>query len=657
MLKPEQMSRLLIAASKDQMPAIVAELYRHHRFHIEEYVDSGEEGYEGFKIGTPLSGASESSGDLLKIRAIENAISVRGDDVDPTGTMNSAELKARIERELPVLESEVETLTARRSKLETRTKDLEQKIGEISPFANVPVDLDLLSGYTRVSVLAGYVSREVTLTCPAEVYFAPGKEKSFIVAVVPAGQRSEAERSLQEASFQSVTVPAVSGSAKARIEEYTKEISALAEEIAGINRSLEDVRQKHAGFLVACEELLKTEVDRAEAPLRFATTKQTFVAEGWVPSSHVQEISEALTKAANGKIYVTVLPTDLEHDEVPVEYNNPSFAKPAQMLMDIYSRPKYTEVDPTLMLAIVFPIFFGFILGDVGYGLILLAMCFGLRKFLKGEEGAQFLTVLRNASISSIIFGLLFSEFLGFSLPWSPIIFSRHLLIGATEPGGHGPAIAELMILTVWIGLLHITLGRALGMYNHAKQDHGDHRIKAVMANFGWLAVMWGLVIAIWSNVAMPLMPDLTVLPSVAPGVGLGTVIGAILIVLGVLFIARDSVLEVVELPTIISHVLSYARLMAVGLSSVAIAMVVNYMAIGMFIKPQLANLTIAGIFIILVGVVIFILGHALNTALGILGGGLHSIRLHYVEFFTKFYKGGGKKYIPFGMKRRFTED
>jgi V/A-type H+-transporting ATPase subunit I len=657
MLKPERMSRLLIAASKDQMPVIVAELYRHHRFHIEEYVDSGEEGYEGFKIGTPLSGASELSGDLLKIRAIENAISVRGDDVDPTGKCTGAELKARIERELPVLESEVENLTARRSKLENRIKELEQKIGEITPFENVPVDLDLLSGYTRVSVLAGYVSHNVTFPCPAEVFFAPGKEKSFIVAVVPAGQRSEAERTLQEASFQSVTIPAESGAVKVRIDEYAKEISALTEEIAGINRSLEDVKQKHVGFLVACEELLKTEVDRVEAPLRFATTKQTFVAEGWVPSSHVAEISDALTKAANGKIYVTVLPTDFEHDDVPVEYNNPSFAKPAQMLMDIYSRPKYTEVDPTLMLAIVFPIFFGFILGDVGYGLILLALVLGLRKFLKGEESAQFLTVLRNASISSIIFGLLFSEFLGFELPWNPIIFSRHLLIGATEPGGHGPAIAELMILTVWIGLLHLSLGRALGMYNHAKQDHGAHRMKAVMANFGWLAVMWGAVIAIWSNFAMPLMPDLTGLPSVVPGVGLGVVIGAVLIVLGIVFIARDSVLEVVELPTIISHVLSYTRLMAVGLSSVAIAMVINYMAIGMFIKPQLANLTIVGIFIILVGVIIFILGHTLNVALGIMGGGLHSIRLHYVEFFTKFYKGGGRKYIPFGMKRRFTED
>ncbi|MCK7508022.1 MAG: hypothetical protein MZV70_30855 [Desulfobacterales bacterium] len=99
---------------------------------------------------------------------------------------------------------------------------------------------------------------------------------------------------------------------------------------------------------------------------------------------------------------------------VPVEYNNPSFAKPTQVLMDVYSRPKYTEIDPTLMISIVFPLFFGLILGDVGYGLILLAMASGLRKFLKGEEGRQLLAVLRNASISSIFFGLLFSEFLGF---------------------------------------------------------------------------------------------------------------------------------------------------------------------------------------------------------------------------------------------------
>jgi V/A-type H+-transporting ATPase subunit I len=213
------------------------------------------------------------------------------------------------------------------------------------------------------------------------------------------------------------------------------------------------------------------------------------------------------------------------------------------------------------------------------------------------------------------------------------------------------------MILSIWIGILHITLGRLLGMYNHAKQDHGHHRTLAVMANFGWLAVMWGILLAIWSSVVIPLMPNLTGLPVVVSVLNVGNIIGGVLILVGIILIARESILEVIELPTIVSHVLSYARLVAVGLSGVAIAMVVNYMSIEMFISPALENFTIMSIVMILVGLGIFLFGHTLNIALTLLGGGLHSIRLHYVEFFTKFYKGGGKKYIPFGMKRRFTED
>ena len=168
---------------------------------------------------------------------------------------------------------------------------------------------------------------------------------------------------------------------------------------------------------------------------------------------------------------------------------------------------------------------------------------------------------------------------------------------------------------------------------------------------------MWGILLMIWSAFPMPLMPDLTGFPPLILGLSLPAVMGAVVIVLGVVFIAKESALEIVELPTILSHVLSFARLVGVGLSSVAIAMVVNFIAIGLIIEPQLEQLTIFGVIIIIVGVVVFLIGHLLNTILGMLGGGLQSLRLHYVEFFTKFYKGGGKKYSPFGMKRRFTED
>ena len=515
MLKPKQMSRLLIAASRDQMAPVIAELYRHNLFHIEEYVDAGAEGYEGFKIGTPLSGASEKSADLIKIRAITNAVALNAVDVECGPSCSRDELQTKIERELPVLEREVEELTVRRSKLDTRVKELEQKITEITPFLNVPVDLNLYHGYKRFTTIAGYVSREVIIKVPCEMHISKGKEKNFLVVVFLTEQKSEVEKALQEAGFQSVPVPDESGSAKGRIEFYTGEIATLNKEILEISSQLENVKQKHAGFLVACEELLKAEVDQTEAPLRFATTKQTFVAEGWVPTDKVTAVTNSLIHVAEGKIFVTVLPTDLEHDNVPVEYNNPDFAKPTQVLMDVYSRPKYTEVDPTLMISIVFPLFFGLIVGDVGYGLIFLAMALGLRKFLKGEAGEQLLAVLRNASISTIFFGIIFSEFLGFAIPgWNPVIYSRHLM---SEHGGHGPNIPELMVLSIWIGIVHLTLGRILGMYNHAKQDHGHHRTLAVMANFGWLAVMWGIIIAIWSSAAIPLMPNLTGLPVALP--------------------------------------------------------------------------------------------------------------------------------------------
>ena len=654
MLTPEQMSRLLIVASKDQMTPVITELYRHNLFHIEDYVEAGAKGYEGFKIGTPLSGATEASGDLVKIRAIQNTFSIRSDDFEVKERQKQSGLQGQIERELPAIEQEVEELTVKRSKLETKVKEYEQKITELTPFIGIPGNLDLYRGYLRFSVFTGYVAHEVSLSVPNEMFFAKGKAGNFIIVVAPVEYREVVEGALQEAGFQAVTIPDESGDPQERISLYSSKITLFKKEIEEVSQKLDAIKVKHAGFLVACEELLKIQVAQTEAPLRFATTSEAFVAEGWVPSGSVETIRQGLVNATGGKIYVTELAIG-EHDIVPVEYNNPSFSRPSQLLLDTYSRPKYTELDPTIMISIVFPIFFGLILGDVGYGILLFILCLGLRKFVKGEEGRQLLVVLRNASIASIFFGVLYSEFLGFPCPWAYVLPSRHLNIGGE--GGHGPNIPGLMMVAIWIGIIHITLGRVLGMVNHARQDHGDHRIKAVLANAGWILVMWGILMMIWSIVQLPYMPDFTTLPPVVMNLNVTAIVGALMLVIGALFIARDSGLELVELPTIISHTLSYSRLVAVGLSSVAIAMVVNYIAIGMLIEPQLENISLVGVIFIILGVIVFLGGHLMNMVLGILGGSLHSVRLHYVEFFTKFYKGGGIKYSPFGFKRRFTED
>ncbi|MDD3933233.1 MAG: V-type ATP synthase subunit I [Methanoculleus sp.] len=654
MLRPEQMRRLLIAVPKGEIDTVIRVLYRYNVYHIEDFVPESES-LEALSIGHPLPGASDAASALIKVRAIENACGINPDNVEVREKIPAPKVREMIRTDLPAIQKKVEDLVATRSRLEARQKEHEQRARELEPFTALPLDLELYRGYTRFTVFTGHIAHDVSIDVPHEKYFSDRVDGNMIAVVVQNEHREQVERTLLDAGFQVIPVPEETGAPADRLKAHADEIQRTAAELTAINEEIAEVRDRHTDLLVACDELLTADVERAEAPLRFATTEETFITEGWVPGDQADRIREALEKATNGRIYIGEL--DIEDDaRVPVEYENPSFASPTQVLMDIYARPRYSEIDPTLMVAIVFPIFFGLILGDVGYGAILLALSLGLRKFLKGDEGRMLLKVLSYASISSIVFGILYSEFFGAALPWPALIFSRHLNIGVAA-GGHGPQVAELMVLAIWIGILHITLGRILGMVNARKFHHGKHATKAAIANAGWLGTMWGIIIMIWAFYAIPLMPDLTGLPVVVMGLNVAAVAGAVLLVAGILAIAQENPLELVELPSIISHVLSYARLVAVGLSSVAIAMVINFIAIGMMIQPQLEAITPVGVIIIIFGILVLFMGHALNTALGLLGGGLHSIRLHYVEFFTKFYKGGGKKYNPFGMKSKFTEE
>ncbi|WOF16960.1 V-type ATP synthase subunit I [Methanoplanus sp. FWC-SCC4] len=659
MFKVQRMSKLLIAASKDQLEPIVRELYRYNLFHIEDFVEQEAEGYEGFKIGKPIEGAGKTSTELLRIRSIANMIGVSAGNVDAAGVMSAGSLQNKIEGDLPGIESEITGFVDEKNSLEAQMRECEQKIAELAPFAAFPNDLSYLHGYDGFSVYAGHIPGDVEIPVDCEKFFTSEVAGNFLIAVVPKAEAEKAESFLSEAGFQSVGIPKEDGTAAERTEWYTHEITRLESEIGKKIEQIAALKTKHASFLVACDELLTADVERAEAPLRFATTEQTFVAEGWVPSDKAKALTDDLMKVTGGKVFVNEEEIDYEKDVVPIEYDNPDFSKPTEALMDIYSRPQYTEFDPTLLVSIVFPIFFGFILGDVGYGLVLLIASFGLRKMVKDSiAGNQLLDVLRNASVMSIIFGVLYSEFLGFALPWDPLIFSRHFNIGAAHAGGHGPEAILLLIITAWIGILHITLGRGIHIRNALIQLHpGEHRNKVVFAQLGWILVMWGILLIIWTIAPIPMMPDLTGFAAIAAGLNIFAIIGGLLIIVGVIGIGRESALELMELPTIVSHVLSYTRLAAVGLSSVAIAAVTNFISIGMIIEPAIADFGIVSIVMIVVGIVVFLIGHILNTALGLLGGGLHSIRLHYVEFFTKFYQGGGKRYEPFGIIRKFTEE
>ena len=184
-----------------------------------------------------------------------------------------------IQTDLTAIIEEVEGLVASRSRLEAQQKEHEQRAKELEPFVAVPMDLDLYRGYTRFSVFTGHIAHDVTIDAPHEKYFSDKVDGNMIVVVVPNEHREEVERTLLDAGFQAIPVPDETGAPAARLQAHQEEARRIEGEIAAINGKIAGIRERHADFLVACDELLTADVERAEAPLRFATTEETCLSE------------------------------------------------------------------------------------------------------------------------------------------------------------------------------------------------------------------------------------------------------------------------------------------------------------------------------------------------------------------------------------------
>ena len=294
-----------------------------------------------------------------------------------------------------------------------------------------------------------------------------------------------------------------------------------------------------------------------------------------------------------------------------IQLQNKRLVSPFEFLLNLYSKPKYGEIDPTSIFFLTFPLFFGIILGDIGYGIaVALLAVFVSKKF---ASMVPLTKLIMPAALSSIFFGILFGEIFGFEE-----LFGYHLphVISRVHQ------IEEMLAISVGIGIIHINLGLLLGFINEL--EHGLK--KAILAKGSWWLLQAGIALIAISALGIAPIP---------------WIISAAIISLSVVMIyLGESVSGIAEIPALFSNVLSYSRLMAVGLASVGLALVVNG-----FIE-EFAH---AGGLMIIPAILIGIFGHGLNIALGILGGFLHSLRLNYVEFFTKFFKGGAIPFEPFG--------
>jgi V/A-type H+-transporting ATPase subunit I len=399
--------------------------------------------------------------------------------------------------------------------------------------------------------------------------------------------------------------------ALADIERRLREIP---RQLAEIEEQRMQLAQEYRPKLLAWQSLLQDHIARIDVCTSFGQTDYTFVIEGWIPEKHVPEVVKALESEIGSEVLAIQAPVDEEERaQAPVMFENPRLVRPFEPLVELLALPKYGALDPTPLMALFLPFFFGMILGDVGYGAILLGLMVYLRRrFAPGSTLRRLSEVLIFGAGWGIVFGFLYGEFfgtLGEAVGLHPLWFDR----------GHD--IEALFMLTIGIGIGHVVLGLGLGLWETWRRRS--------MHEFVEKAATLTALMAIFFIVA--------VLAERLPAAFLTPAISMLVVALAILIYSMGAIgflLAPIEVLGTIGNILSYLRIAAIGLSSVYLA--------------RVANDLVGSLGSVLVGLIVAALLHALNIALGAFSPTIQSLRLHYVEFFGKFYEGGGQPFRPF---------
>ncbi len=334
-------------------------------------------------------------------------------------------------------------------------------------------------------------------------------------------------------------------------------------------------------------------------------TRYFFYLEGFLPEKYIESLRE-ITKEENVYLKETN-PKKEEYKRVPVILKNPSFFKNFEPFIEFFSLPIYKTYDPTSILAIFFPLYFGFMLGDIGYGLLsfFLFLSFYL-KFKSNDFIRRISFAYILASVFTILFGFLYMEMFGDLLErmgFKPIFPRVH------------DANTYLLIAIIF-GSVQVILGLILGIYNALNLGHRKHAI-------GVLSMLSGLIsLLLLAGTSLRVLPDY-----------LSSIFLILLFLFMVLSFKFHGPAAPIEIFSAFGHILSFARLMAIGLSSAIIAVIANKF---LSILPS-----------IIIGILVMFLFHVLAFILGIFDPTIQGLRLQFVEFFTKFYEAGGREYKP----------
>lgn len=380
---------------------------------------------------------------------------------------------------------------------------------------------------------------------------------------------------------------------------------------------------------------------RTDAASKSEHTAQVTLLKGWVPAGKIEELKETVKPFASD-IELRVSDPD-EGDNPPIVLENPEYARPFEMLTMLYGAPVYDSVDPSLPMMPFFLLFFGMCYADAGYGLIitLIAMHF-LNKYRRMPDSIkQALIMIKYCGYATIAFGAVTGGWMGNMIATFPFL---HFLAPVADAVTLLEPMKNPMLLlgiSLVLGIIHIYYGLFLAAWDNLR--HGD-KLAACADQGGWLLLLTGLLVFGAGAFAAPALA--------VPG-KIISLLGALILIAtqgrekeGIISKFISGVLSLYNVTSYLGDVLSYSRLLALGLVGGAVAMIINLMS------SLCGGVAYVGW---VIGAVIFIGGHIFSMVINILGAFVHPLRLQYVEFFGKFYRSGGTAFNPFCYKADYV--
>ncbi|MFW5907509.1 MAG: V-type ATP synthase subunit I [Candidatus Natronoplasma sp.] len=585
---------------------------------------------------------------------------------------------------------EVKELNDNLTKIEDELKRLREKEEDLETITDLNIKLGWVGESSFSIIQLGTTDRpkelQRALKDVEESFFevAGETEEGYIVLTgAYIGKRKKFESSLRDVDFRPLSLESLKGDPKEALAEIKKRINELKNKQDSILTKLRNHKEEWEKKYLVLKEELDIYRDKKEIVQNFGSTDSTSVIKGWAAEDDVETVKDIVPNSSEGHAEI-LEEKPADPDEVPIALENPKPIKPFELLTKMFAPPRYDEVDPTLIVAPAFVLFFGLMLGDLIYGLILTS---GAVIMIKGpgrvEKGIKnFGWIMFATGLSTIFFGLLQGGYMGPGRKDYHNILGRFgietpALLNVLE--GDGPLI--LLIISLVIGLTYINVGLVLQLIQHIRRK--DYR-KIILENGSWWLLQPSGFILIsgkmfkWWNFS----PTVDYLSYAMAGGGL------------LLLALRSKGLLFFELTGFIGDFLSFSRILALGLATAGIALTVNVItnliaeaSVGMIIVwPLLASgaslslygyfknrkkmiggggflliLGVLGLFnpalpFILLAFLIFFAGHMINLALQGLGSFVHALRLQYVEFFGYFFEGGGNEFEPFGFERKHTK-